>query len=94
DRAMETLSHYPNFRVVIKGHTGLRGDPEENQLLSQERAESVARYLGVTYNLDLNRLRVVGLGSKLPLPQQPGESERAYAYRLPRVELSLVAEAI
>jgi hypothetical protein len=22
DRAMDTLSHYPNFRVVIKGHTG------------------------------------------------------------------------
>jgi len=41
-----------------------------------------------------NRLRVVGLGSKLPLPQLPGESERAYSYRLPRVELSLVAEAI
>jgi len=54
----------------------------------------VARYLGVTYNLDLNRLRVVGLGSTLPLPQLPGESERAYGYRLPRVELSLVAEAI
>ena len=94
DRAMETLSHYPNFRVVIKGHTGLRGDPAENQLLSQERAESVARYLSVTYNLDLNRLRVVGLGSTLPLPQLPGESERAYGYRLPRVELALVAEAI
>ena len=91
---METLSHYPNFRVVIKGHTGLRGDPEENQLLSQERAESVARYLGVTYNVDSNRLRIVGLGSKLPLPQLPGESERAYSYRLPRVELALVAEAI
>ena len=82
DRAMETLAHYPNFRVVIKGHTGLRGDPEENQLLSEERAESVARYLGVTYNVDPNRLRVVGLGSKQPLPQLPG------------VELSLVAEAI
>jgi outer membrane protein OmpA-like peptidoglycan-associated protein len=94
DRAMETLSHYPNFRVVIKGHTGVRGDPEENQLLSQERAESVARYLGVTYNVDPNRLRIVGLGSKQPLPQLAGESERAYSYRLPRVELSLVAEQI
>jgi len=94
DRAMETLSHYPNFRVVIKGHTGVRGDPEENQLLSQERAESVARYLGVTYNVDPNRLRIVGLGAKQPLPQLAGESERAYSYRLPRVELSLVAEQI
>jgi len=92
DKAMENLRHYPNFRVVVKGHTGLRGNPEENRKLSQERAESVARYLQVTYNVDLNRLRVVGYGSEKPLPQFPGESERAYAYRLPRVELSLVAE--
>lgn len=94
DRAMETLSHYPNFRVVIKGHTGLRGDPQENQLLSEERAESVARYLGITYNLDPNRLRVVGFGASQPLAKLAGESERAHAYRLPRVELSLVAEQI
>ena len=92
DKAMENLRHYPNFRVVVKGHTGLRGNPEENRKLSQERAESVARYLQVTYNVDLNRLRVVGYGSEKPLPQLPGESERAYGYRLPRVELSLVAE--
>ena len=72
----------------------MRGDPEENQLLSQERAESVARYLGVTYNVDPNRLRVVGFGATQPLPQLPGETERAYSYRLPLVELSLVAEAI
>lgn len=94
DRAMETLSHYPNFRVVVKGHTGLRGDPQENQLLSEERAESVARYLGVTYNIDPNRLRVVGFGASQPLAKLPGESERAHAYRLPRVELSLVAEQV
>jgi len=94
DRAMETLSHYPNFRVVIKGHTGLRGDPQENQLLSEERAESVARYLGITYNVDSNRLRVAGFGASQPLARLAGESERSHAYRLPRVELSLVAEQI
>jgi outer membrane protein OmpA-like peptidoglycan-associated protein len=94
DRTMQTLTHYPNFRVVIKGHTGVRGDAAENKRLSEERAESVARYLNVTYNLDRNRLRVLGLGGEQPLPQQAGESERAYAYRLPRVELSLVAEPL
>lgn len=92
DKAMENLRHYPNFRVIVKGHTGLRGDPEENKKLSQERAESVARYLQVTYNVDANRLRIIGYGSEKPLPQLTGESERTHAYRLPRVELSLVAE--
>ena len=94
DKSMENLRHYPNFRVVIKGHTGLRGGAEENRKLSQERAESVARYLAVTYNIDSNRVRVIGYGAERPLPQLPGESERAYAYRLPRVELSLAAEVL
>lgn len=94
DKAMENLKHYPNFRVIVKGHTGLKGDPEENKKLSQERADSVARYLEVTYNVDPNRLRIVGFGSAKPLPQLPDESERAYGYRLPRVELSLVAEVL
>lgn len=94
DAAMENLRHYPNFRVIVKGHTGVRGNPEENLKLSQERAESVGRYLQVTYGVDPNRLRIVGYGAQKPLPQLPDESERAYSYRLPRVELSLVSEVL
>jgi len=92
DKAVESLKHYPNFRVVIKGHTGLRGDNKANQKLSQERAEAVVRYFNVTYGIDIDRLRPLGLGSSQPLEQKPGESSRAYNYRLPRVELFLVTE--
>jgi outer membrane protein OmpA-like peptidoglycan-associated protein len=92
DKAVENLMHYPNFRVVIKGHTGLRGDKKANQQLSQERAEAVVRYLTVTYGIDIDRLRPVGLGASQPLKKKPGESNRAYNYRLPRVELFLVTE--
>ncbi|CAK8710893.1 OmpA-like domain-containing protein [Candidatus Electronema halotolerans] len=94
DAAMERLSHYPHFRIVIKGHTGLRGDPNENLRLSQDRAEAVSRYLQITHNIDPNRVRPLGLGGNQPLPRQPGESQRAYEYRLPRVELVLVREDI
>lgn len=94
DRAAENLSHYPNFRITIRGHTGTKGDPEENLRLSQERAEAVKRYLTITYNIDEDRLLAAGLGSKAPLPRLPGESDRSYAYRLPRVELFLVSEEL
>jgi outer membrane protein OmpA-like peptidoglycan-associated protein len=94
DAAMENLRHYPNFRVIVKGHTGLRGSAEENLKLSQERAESVGRYLQVTYAVDPNRVRVVGYGSGKPLPRAADESDRAYDYRLPRVELALVSEVL
>lgn len=92
DEAIQRLRHYPNFRVVIKGHTGTRGDHDENLRLSRDRAEAVARYLNVVYNIDPQRLRPVGFGGKKPLPKRPGESRRAYEYRLPRVELVLARE--
>ena len=92
DAAAEKLSHYPNFRVVIKGHTGTRGDMQENLLLSQRRAESVAEYLKSKHGLDGNRLHAVGFGAAKPLPQNSGEPIRAYEQRLLRVELILVRE--
>ncbi|MFH2205155.1 MAG: phosphate ABC transporter substrate-binding/OmpA family protein [Elusimicrobiota bacterium] len=94
DKAASHLRHYPNFRVVLKGHTGIKGDSGQNRLLSEERAKSVQRYLTITHDIDDDRLRALGLGSSAPLPRKPGESSRAFNYRLPRVELYLVAESL
>jgi outer membrane protein OmpA-like peptidoglycan-associated protein/ABC-type nitrate/sulfonate/bicarbonate transport system substrate-binding protein len=94
DQLAENLRHYPNFRALIRGHTGIRGDPTANQALSQERADSVARYLIVTHGIPETRLRTMGFGSQRPLPRLPDEGERTYAYRLPRVEFALVAESL
>ena len=92
DRLAERLAYYPNFRILVKGHSGITGDPRANLQLSQERADAVARYLTVTYGIDPNRMRIIGYGSSRPLPRLPGESDRAYGYRLPRVEVTLAAE--
>lgn len=93
DNAVQSLTHYPNFRIVLKGHTGTRGDVAANQQLAYERADAVKRYLIVTHNLSEARLHALGFGSTRPLLRLAEESDRAYDYRLPRVELSLVAEA-
>lgn len=92
DKAATNLRHYPNFRVVIRGHTANKGDEDANKTLSLNRADAVKRYLEITYGIDSNRLRSIGLGGNAPLPRLPGESDRAYGYRLPRVELTLVSE--
>lgn len=88
----EKLSHYPNYRLLIKGHTGLGGEAAANLELSKRRAEAVVEYFVGNYRMDENRIRAIGYGSSKPLPQLPDESERAYGYRLPRVEFALVAE--
>jgi outer membrane protein OmpA-like peptidoglycan-associated protein/ABC-type nitrate/sulfonate/bicarbonate transport system substrate-binding protein len=93
DSAAQNLAHYPNFRVIVRGHTGTRGDAASNRELSLERADAVKRYLMVTHNIDDARLRAVGYGGERPLKQGEGESARAYQYRLPRVELFLASEA-
>jgi outer membrane protein OmpA-like peptidoglycan-associated protein len=93
DRAAEKLRRYPNFRFLIEGHTGVRGDKKANIQLSLARAEAVSRYLQVTYKINDGRIRALGYGGTKPLKQKDGESRRAYSYRLPRVEISLMTEA-
>jgi outer membrane protein OmpA-like peptidoglycan-associated protein len=92
DKGVENLKRYPNYRVFVAGHTGLRGDKQANKALSLERAKSAVRYLEATYGIDPNRLKAVGMGSSKPLPKESGESARRYNGKLPRVELNLMAE--
>lgn len=92
DAAAQHLAHYPNFRILVKGHTGVSGEPEANRQLSEARAQSVVDYLVTQHQISRSRLRPVGLGGTNPLPRQLDESDRAFNYRLPRVEISLVSE--
>ncbi len=91
DASVETLAHYPNFRVLVKGHTGVRGDPEANEVLSQQRADAVKGYFMQAHGVDPNRMRAIGMGGSEPLEQVDGESSRAYSDRLKRVEVYLVS---
>jgi outer membrane protein OmpA-like peptidoglycan-associated protein len=91
--AAQALQHYPNFRILVAGHTGTQGDRAANKKLSDARAKAVGNHLLKTFAIDPNRLFAVGYGSDSPLARQPEESDRAYQYRLPRVELRLVSES-
>jgi outer membrane protein OmpA-like peptidoglycan-associated protein len=84
------VNNYPGYRIVIKGHTGPGGDEKENKKLSLERANAVSQYLVAVHGIDPNRIRAEGLGSSQPARKKPGESMRAYQYRLARVEFVAV----
>lgn len=83
--------NYPNYRVIIRGHTGGEDD-EENRVLSTLRAEGVAKRLVLVHGFDPDRLRVEGMGSSRPPEIRPGENPRSRTYRsrVPRVEAILV----
>jgi hypothetical protein len=92
DEAVRNLKHYPTFRILVEGHTDTRGDSQENQRLSQQRADQIKQYLEIAYNVDPNRVKSTGYGGERPPPKKPGESYREYRYRLSRVELALMRE--
>jgi len=92
DAIATKLGHYPNYRLMIRGHTGTGGDAAANLELSKRRAEAVLEHLATRYDMDPDRIRALGYGASRPLPRLANESDRAYAYRLPRVEFALLAD--
>ena len=82
------------LKVLIKTEfpSMLENDKHANDQLSQARADAVIRYIETSLSIEENRYRAIGYGSSRPLAKKPGESNRAYNYRLPRVEISLVRE--
>jgi outer membrane protein OmpA-like peptidoglycan-associated protein len=67
--------------VVVEGHTDSTGKASTNQLLSQERAESVATYLGEN-GIDQDKLQAVGYGYKKPIASNKSKMGRAQNRRV------------
>lgn len=87
--ALTLTTNYPSYRIAVRGHTGPGANEEENIKLSLQRAEAVAQYLIAVHGVDPDRLKAEGVGSRQPPETRPGESPRAYRYRLSRVEFVL-----
>ncbi len=58
---------YRNSRIRIEGNTDSVGSRDMNVNLSKKRAQSVANYLMNQYNIDKNRLVIVGNGPDNPV---------------------------
>ena len=59
-------------KIIVGGHTDRKGTSSYNQSLSERRAQSVARYLAETHNIDTTRMLTTGFGfRKLKEPSRP-----------------------
>ena len=56
----------PAARIEVGGHTDSDGVPEENEVLSQARADAVVASL-VGKGVEAGRLQAVGYGDALPI---------------------------
>jgi outer membrane protein OmpA-like peptidoglycan-associated protein len=83
------LSKYGDSNLMIAGHTDAVGSDQYNQNLSEQRAESAARYLsgqGVA-----RHIATVGLGEREPVSSNDSEAGRQ---RNRRVEIAIYASAM
>jgi outer membrane protein OmpA-like peptidoglycan-associated protein len=90
DKIAELLvNNYPDYRIVVRGHTARGADEEANIRLSQDRAEAVKQRLIAVRGISPNRVKAEGIGSSQPPQKRPDENQRQYQYRIPRVEFTL-----
>jgi outer membrane protein OmpA-like peptidoglycan-associated protein len=82
----DVLARNPTVRVEIQGHTDNSGDPAQNKVLSQQRAESVRSWL-VNSGIEAGRLEAKGYGDEQPIVPNLTPESRA---RNRRVQFTLV----
>jgi OOP family OmpA-OmpF porin len=64
------------IQLVIEGHTDSEGTPASNQLLSENRAQTVLNYL-VRSGININRLKFQGFGQAKPIADNSTAEGRA-----------------
>ncbi len=88
DEISAALEAVPAVRVRITGHTDSQGSHEENQVLSELRAQAVLDYL-VAKGADPGRFETVGLGESQPIADNNTADGRA---RNRRIEFTALLE--
>ena len=66
DRVYNSLEAFPKVKIQISGHTDSQGGSSYNRALSQDRAESVGRYL-ISRGIASRRIKAVGYGEDRPI---------------------------
>ena len=76
------LKKYPNYRIIIEGHTDNTGKENSNMKLSSDRASAVLIYMANVEGVPLDRLSSVGYGSLRPLAPNTDEAGRKQNRRI------------
>ena len=88
DQIADFVYRCPGIRVQVAGHTDNVGAPNDNQRLSQQRAQSVMNYL-VDEGISESRVVAVGFGDLYPeVPNDTADNRRKNR----RIEFSLLGK--
>lgn len=82
---VDALNRVPEAKIMIDGHASSEGDSTYNDILSTNRARTVARFL-INKGIDKDRVVIAGHGSRIPNE----DLEREEMRRDRRVEVKVV----
>ena len=86
--AAELLKRYPNYRIIVEGHTDDLGSEDTNLGISTERAHNFLRYMVDKEGISLERLSSVGYGESRPIASNADEAGRRQNRRVDIVILT------
>ncbi len=81
DQVAQLMREQPDLRLLVAGHTDATGGAENNQRLSQARAEAVRNAL-LSRGVPAVRLAAQGMGSSVPVADEGTEQGRALNRRV------------
>ena len=61
------LKAYPEKNLELEGHTDSIGTDDYNLKLSEQRAESIKKYLVEKFGIEVSRISTVGYGESMPI---------------------------
>ena len=74
--AARFILSFPDFPVVIEGHTDNSGPPDKNLVLSRNRAEEIRRYLHEIQLVPMAQMHPIGFGETRPVTPNSSEHGR------------------
>ncbi len=77
DRVIQLMNDNPGLKILITGYTDNVGKPQDNLILSTNRALSVVKYLLASRQIAKDRLQYKGLGETQPIADNITETGRA-----------------
>ena len=87
--AARFVRSFPQFPLVIEGHTDANGKADENMKLSQQRAEGVHAFLNEVFRIPNEQLHSIGYGETRPIANNATSAGR---YKNRRVDIVLMNE--
>ena len=78
---------FPQFPLILEGHTDSQGKATKNIALAEKRAEGVRLFLNEVYRLPMQQMHAVGYGEERPVATNQDEAGR---YRNRRVDIVLM----